>query len=932
MSEKRKTILTHGQQRLLLVLLVLGGFLLPNAAYLWMVDADAASFTVFYQLMLVAHVVVGTLILVPVVWFVVWHLGRALKMKNPTANTTGSLLTIALFALLVTGLFMFSESNSEENRWAYLTHQVLGVFVPVSYVVHRFVAHCKPAAKALRWGIALPTAALALMLSIHYTTLPDAPARQVPGDFEWMATADEPDPFRNAFPDHGLAYPAPDAVFFPSATRTSSGENAPTALIVDHVEIDMDTLHAEVAEYGFAQQARIGAAACVRCHQDTTEQWARSAHRFSSFNNPFYRASIERLREQEDGFVKSQWCGGCHDPALMLPGSMLSEVDPASMAAQAGLTCLACHGIDHVHGITGNGAYRLDEAERDSILDPYLGATVNSGIMAEVRDLLIRSKPDRHRADMLQPIFETDEFCSACHKVSLDEPLNDYRWLRGQNEYDNAQNSGVTRNVARTFYLPPESKDCADCHMPLVDAPLGDMAATDGKVRSHLFLGVNTALPHIRGDTETIREHEAFVKDTLRVDVMAVREVDREGAEPVAGAFLRELPLVAGERVEVQVVVRNKGVGHTFPGGTLDSNEAWIHFRLTDADDPGTVFFESGAIDPETLHLDKWAHQYRALFVDEEGNVADERNPHQFRAPVHVRVIGPGTADLVRYVFTVPEGLAGRRVQADATLRWRKFTRGYTEFTWRMVYPGQEPPELPITDIASGSATFRVVDELDAEPDPVAADVVAEHWVRFNDWGIATLLQGDTRTAKLAFEHVRDALPDQVDGYRNLARVYLTDRDTERAYEYLVDADEKAPDDPQTAYFFGLAHAQRGGEQSLELAIQALERARADFPDDREIHRRLSNIRYRLGRYEESLADALEVLRIDPEDREAHYRRFQVYSYLGDDEAAALAEKAYTKFSIDESAQEWTQAFRRKHPEVNLQSQRLFFHDLDERR
>ena len=101
--------------------------------------------------------------------------------------------------------------------------------------------------------------------------------------------------------------------------------------------------------------------------------------------------------------------------------------------------------------------------------------------------------------------FAKDEqpaLCLTCHKVSLDVPVNDYRWLRGQNEYDNWHDSGVAQNAARTFYRPrdpitgqPVKKNCQDCHMPLEDAPLGDVSAKDGKVRSHRFIAVNTALP-----------------------------------------------------------------------------------------------------------------------------------------------------------------------------------------------------------------------------------------------------------------------------------------------------------------------------------------------------------------------------------------------------------------------------------------------------
>ena len=62
---------------------------------------------------------------------------------------------------------------------------------------------------------------------------------------------------------------------------------------------------------------------------------------------------------------------------------------------------------------------------------------------------------------------QTAEFCSVCHKVHLDVPVNHYRWIRGFNEYDNWQASGVSGQGARSFYYPPKAAQCADCHMPL---------------------------------------------------------------------------------------------------------------------------------------------------------------------------------------------------------------------------------------------------------------------------------------------------------------------------------------------------------------------------------------------------------------------------------------------------------------------------------
>ena len=77
--------------------------------------------------------------------------------------------------------------------------------------------------------------------------------------------------------------------------------------------------------------------------------------------------------------------------------------------------------------------------------------------------------PEPHRDTFLKPFHreQTAEFCSTCHKVHLDVPVNSYRWFRGFNDYDNWQASGVSGQGARSFYYPAKPQKCADCHMPL---------------------------------------------------------------------------------------------------------------------------------------------------------------------------------------------------------------------------------------------------------------------------------------------------------------------------------------------------------------------------------------------------------------------------------------------------------------------------------
>jgi hypothetical protein len=55
------------------------------------------------------------------------------------------------------------------------------------------------------------------------------------------------------------------------------------------------------------------------CHPDITTQWDSSMHHFSSFNNQWYRKSIEYMQDVV-GTKSSKWCGGCHDMAVLLTG------------------------------------------------------------------------------------------------------------------------------------------------------------------------------------------------------------------------------------------------------------------------------------------------------------------------------------------------------------------------------------------------------------------------------------------------------------------------------------------------------------------------------------------------------------------------------------------------------------------------------------
>src|SRR5947207_13040650 len=163
-----------------------------------------------------------------------------------------------------------------------------------------------------------------------------------------------------------------------------------------------------------------------------------------------------------------------------------------------------------------------------------------------MHDFQVKLNREPHRRVFLKPFMrdQTPEFCSSCHKVHLDAPVNHYRWIRGFNEYDNWQASGVSGEGARSFYYPAKPMKCADCHMPLVAAR--DPAARDGKVHSHRFPAANTALPFVNGDAEQLKITQDFLRDgQVSVDVFGLARVAEATPIPAAAGAAGGEPQLA---------------------------------------------------------------------------------------------------------------------------------------------------------------------------------------------------------------------------------------------------------------------------------------------------------------------------------------------------------------------------------------------------
>lgn len=386
-------------------------------------------------------------------------------------------------------------------------------------------------------------------------------------------------------------------------------------------------------------------ATCASCHAEISAQWQASAHGFASFNNPIYRASIERFRGAH-GNGASRFCAGCHDPALLVDGAMDQPIAARDPRAHAGVTCRTCHAIEHAT-FDGNGSYRLAAAElvAPDVDDPASVAA--------------------HKQAARPAALGTAQMCGSCHRAFLSEATGHPHFLAGTDDngpwlHSQYAGSGVTRVDPGV----PE-RTCASCHMPREKATHVEAAAdADGMVFSHRFPGGHTWLAAIRGDAEGLARAQAFLRDgVVSVDIAAAR-VDG-GPEHV---LARGVELRPGQRVTFDVVVRNLGAGHHFPGGTRDAQDTIVELQLVDAQG-------------RALASPAEPHRLGAAMIDEAGAPQWAREIERLRAVGYDATIAPRDARVVRFAVDVPENMSEKPVKAIARVVHRSRTEALREAT-----------------------------------------------------------------------------------------------------------------------------------------------------------------------------------------------------------------------------------------------------------
>jgi tetratricopeptide (TPR) repeat protein len=900
----KKYVRAVGPRLRLVLYLVFGlvALLGANSAYLasitfleWFSGLTYQNY--FYQSMFLAHLLLGLLLVGPFVLFGAFHIKNAHDRPNRRAVKVGYLLFATSLIVLVTGLllmrvdiFQFKNVGLKDPHtrslayWAHVITPILAVWL---YILHRLAGPRIKWRVGLRWGAAVAVIVVG-MVALHSAH----PRKNAVGSVE------------------GKKY------FEPSLARTASGNFIPERTMM------MDNY-------------------CLNCHEDAYNGWFHSAHRFSSFNNKPYLFSVRETRQvalKRDGNVKAaRWCAGCHDVVPFFSGAFDDPNfdDVNHPTAQAGITCTACHAITHVNSTKGNADYTIDEP----IHYPFAYST--NRVLQYINQQLVKAKPEFHKKTFLKPFMRTEEFCSTCHKVSLPQELTKYKeFLRGQNHYDTYLLSGVSGHGARSFYYPEKAvQNCAGCHMPLKESQ--DFGAnffnpTNTSVRfihSHLFPAANTGVAFIRGDTNTVRAHDEFLKGSLRVDIFGIKEggsIDNRLTAPLRP----QVPtLKRGQRYLLEVVLRTLKLGHPFTQGTVDSNEVWVDTKVTSGN---KTIGRNGGLGSHK-EVDPWSHFVNVFMLDRNGNRVDRRNPQDIFTPLYNHQIPPGAGQTVHYEFVVPENQSGP-LTVEVKLQYRKFDTIYMNYVFDTNYVKGAPftitNDLPIITVAADKITFPVGS---ANVDPAQLAAIAAQtsnipvWQRWNDYGIGLFSEGNVGAEKgqliqatEAFEQVEKL--GRADGPINLARVYYKEGRLDDTVAALQRAAKFDPPAPRwtIAWFSGLANKQNGFldkainefRSILEDRYPELDKRGFDFSKDYEVINELGQAYYERAKMERSnpvrqkefLDLAVETfqktLALDSENLTAHYTLALIHAHLGDDARAAHHRQEHQKYVPDYNAQD----------------------------
>jgi tetratricopeptide (TPR) repeat protein len=637
----------------------------------------------------------------------------------------------------------------------------------------------------------------------------------------------------------------------------------------------------------------IPASRCATCHESTHREWNESAHR-NAFREPFYQANVNHLI-RDRGIAVTRHCESCHNPVALFSGALSKNATMDRPFDDEGVTCSVCHSIQS--GTTeGIGSYLIAPPAMLELKDgKRIADATNEQILADL---------DSHRRAMMRPLLKEPEFCAVCHKAAVVPELNSRKWFRTFAVYDEWQQSAFSGETVQPLSSRPR-QGCQDCHMPVQQ---------ETGYAQHRWPGGNTAIPAHYGWPDQLKATADLLKSgVVSVDIFAVHAP--EMIAPLESATT----IARSQKISVDVVVANRGVGHTFPAELRDIFEAWLEFKATDAN--GKVLLHSGAVQASG-DLEWSAHAYRAVPIDDHGQPIVKHDIWNTRIGAFDRQIPAGRADLGRFTFEVPAG-ARSPIKVAARLNYRRFNNRFIEW----VQKSEKGVQIsPVVEMATADASFKIGEAIDASKEVLAnsAAEAAELRKRWRVYGVALLDQQHFEAAVNAFDHARrlavkgsaDEAASSIDlaiAYMRLERAGTSKDAIAKAGECIARALEIAPGDGRGRYYRALLYIKQFKYSEALLDLESLGRER---PRDRQVWSQLASIYLLQRRDREAQAAYEHLLKIDPDDTEAHFKLGGLYWRFGLTGQAKVKQTNYQGRHTDTVGETLRRDYLKANPEL----------------
>jgi hypothetical protein len=720
-------------------------------------------FGVYAQYSIIIHTIVGVVSLLPLIAAIYLHWQRR-KADAPapiarTAMLAIAVLVVCLFTgLLITAMALFGTWVPD---WVDTVHLVSALVLGALIAMHLAPIVARygkteasprraPRKRFVATGVALILVLFAVTGLLSRAQTEPSQFQAFAEDYNWphgddrafwpsrLAIANTP--WLNRFlVDVEKVVGAERATAFEESLRgpQDAGLRAQTAELVAALELEANAASAIglLVERAVVEQkqtgslkpsALAGSATCGTsgCHESIYNEWRASAHGFAAEDVLFLQ--VQKLLIEEKGVAESRACAGCHDPAAVLGGT---RHDPWPEGAEVPIfeanSCITCHSTIETD-TNGNGGYVIQAPER------YLFEDSESGFMGLASRFLVRAYPEKHVAEYKRPLYKTSEFCAACHKqVPAPGEATSAGLAQEQNEYDSWKSGRYYHGEGH-----PDTIECRECHMPLVDSDdpaRGDdvdsyRSPGDGKHRSHRVLASNMYIPTTM-DIPGGQEQAELTIRWLRGEIEVPEIADRWTTGPTVEMRIDAPDSIrAGDLVNIKLHMHNNKTGHDFPAGPLDVLESWV--ELTVEDNLGNTLMELGADRSISPSIDAPV-VYKADWYDSQGLPVERHNLWDVVGASYKRTIRSGGTDVVDVPFRCP-GIARPRLSQSAsqdTPGERKsdvvfainneelaelnitarllFRKANPEFLEK-VYDVEEVPEAPIVEIVRATHTIRV--------------------------------------------------------------------------------------------------------------------------------------------------------------------------------------------------------------------------------